>query len=183
MAILGLTMLLLGVVVVVAVTRQADNPPQLTRSFEASAAIHFSYPADWNYYIPVMGVIIAAPDRTLNDGSPGPALTIQRMYPVSVYGSVEGALKEYLDRGPLQKGANWQIIKSPGPTTFQNKPAVAIELRGTDGPENTPMYLRALATTADNTFVYLLIVTVPIDSQAHHQPVLDAILASVEIRE
>lgn len=155
----------------------------LTRHFDKSpTGFEFSYPEDWEYVIPVQGVLLAGFRESVEQGEPGPTFTVQRALPVSIHGSVSGALNAFLEFGPLSTPERWRVVTEEHDGTLEGRPARIIEFEGHD--EGGPMlFVRIIAVEADNTFVYQFILSVPLEMRERYLPTLEAILETVKILE
>ncbi|MBK9122087.1 MAG: hypothetical protein IPM16_03055 [Chloroflexi bacterium] len=159
------------------------EPLPLTQTFDRSpSGFEFKYPTDWDYTIPMQGVLFAGPVDVLG-GVPGPLLVVQRGLPISIPGSLSGALNSYLEAGPLSEPDNWRITIEERDTTLDGRPARVVDLEGSEGPEETRIHSQIIATASDNTFVYMFILTVPASQRDRFEPTLLAMLESVRILE
>lgn len=164
-------------------TPGAGEALPLTQTFDKSpSGFEFKYPTDWDYTIPMQGVLLSGPVEVL-DGVPGPLFVVQRGLPVSIPGSLSAALGSYLETGPLADPDNWRITIEERDTTLDGRPARMVDLEGSDGPEDTRFHSQVIATASDNTFVYLFILTVPVNQRDRFEPTLLAMLDSVRILE
>lgn len=155
----------------------------LTHVFDDSpTGFRLKYPDGWQYIIPIQGVAVIGPGATLRQEELGPSFTVQRNAPLEVFGTLEKALDGYLQSGPLSAG-RWRLLGEMAETTFQGRAAISAELEGTNVKDGAPMHMAITATTAQNTFVYLLIAMTPVEKLKQYRPTLEAILASVEILE
>ncbi len=185
--IIGATIIVFALVVVVFV-RDAQTPPipvalPLTQSFNDSASITFKYPDDWSYAIPAQGLIIVAPNQTINGSEPGPTLTIQRAEPLSTVGTLDAALDRYLQNGPLHTPGRWQVVNAAHAVQFHGQDSRLAELQGSDSASQLTQDTQIIATTSKNQFVYLLITAVPVSKQAAYDPTLAAMRDAVKILE
>ncbi|KXK52622.1 MAG: hypothetical protein UZ13_01159 [Chloroflexi bacterium OLB13] len=159
------------------------EPLPLTRTFDKSpSGFEFKYPTDWDYTIPMQGVLFAGPVDVLT-GSPGPLFAVRRSLPVSIPGSLSAALNSYLETGPLSKPDNWRITVEERDITLDGRPGRIVDLEGAEGPDDTRIHSQVIATTSDNTFVYMFILTVPVSQRDRFEPTLLAMLESVRILE
>jgi len=159
-------------------------PLPLVNTFDDSpTGFSFMYPEDWEYMIPLLGVLVTGPSQTLYQGQPGPTFTVQRIEPISIWGTLENALDSYLQSGPLRQSGRWTIVTPVTTTTLENRDARMVELEGSDGEGAAPLHTRIVATLADNTFVYIFITSVPVDHQNLYASTLQAMLDSVRILE
>jgi hypothetical protein len=106
------------------------------------------------------------------------------MEPLSVYeGSLNTAVERYLNSGPLRVEGRWQIVEEVSTIVFQERDARLVALEGTDVEGGAPLHTRIIATSANNTFVYLFITTVPVERRSVLEPTLEAMLETIEILE
>ncbi len=164
-------------------TRTARMPEALplTKTFDQSpTGFTIQYPDEWTYMIPSTGLMMLGPSEVLYDSQPGPTVTIVRAEPLAVVGDLENALDRYLQNGPLRVSGKWQIITPAQATQLEQRDARVVELKSTDA---MPIRTRIIATSADNTFVYLFVTSVPEDKLASYQPTFEAMLASIHILE
>lgn len=188
---IGIAVTLALVVVVAVVTvfvldAQAvkTRPPVLSKVFDKSpTGFTLRYPDGWEYIIPMVGLMTMGAPETLYQHQPGPTFTVQRTLPLSISGSLDEALNNYLQTGPLRVTGLWDIMGEMSRTTLEGRDARVVELVGSDQSDALRLHTRMIATTADNTFVYLFITTAPESEQAHYEPLFKAILESVEILE
>ncbi len=152
------------------------------RYTESPAAFAFNYPEGWHYQIPQMGVLILAQPATFN-GQPGPTLTIHRSTSLGMYGSLEAALDEYMQRGPLRPEHGWEMVGEIEPVTFKGLEALEVEVQGSEfeGWEN--LHARIIATQPSSLVIYLFVLAAPVDQWEASQPVLTSVLDSVELFE
>jgi hypothetical protein len=159
-------------------------PLPLTETFDDSpTGFSFMYPGEWDYIIPMIGVLVTGPPQTLYEGVPGPTFTVHRLNPLSVLGSLDEALQGYLDSGPLRVPGRWQVTAPASTIVFEGRDARVVELRGSDAEGGAPMHTRMVITAADNTFVYVFITTVPADGRTTYEQTLQAMLDTVRILE
>jgi hypothetical protein len=102
---------------------------------------------------------------------------------LTVLGTLDSALDGYLQTGALRLPGRWQITDPISTILFEARDARMIEMMGSDFEGGAPMHTRIIATSADNTFVYMFITTVPADGRHSHEGTLQAILDSVRILE
>jgi hypothetical protein len=166
---------------------QSPNSPEalpLTRTFDESpTGFTLNYPEEWQYVIPSLGIMLLGPPETLNEGVPGPSLTVQRAEPLSVVGDLDAALERYLSSGPLRVSGQWEITDAAQVIRFDERDARGVELEGSIVEGGVPMHMRIVVTSADNTFVYLIITMMPLERRADLEPTLEAILATLRILE
>jgi hypothetical protein len=155
----------------------------LTQTFDQSSAFTLKYPDGWEYTIPIAGVFLLAPEETLYENQPGPTLTVQRTAPLSVSGSLETALIEYLNGGPLRTPGQWRVTDPIHSIEFHGRDARMVEVEGANNSASPTMHSRIIVTASDNSFVYLFITLMPLTKIEVSLPTLDAMLASVEILE
>lgn len=187
--IIAAAVIFVAVAIAVVFVRDAQTPPTpvalpLTQTFDDSpTGFTLKYPEEWQYIIPAVGVMVMGPPQTLFDNQPGPSLTIQRSYPLSISGSLEGALDSYLQAGPLSQEGLWQITVPIHETMLDNREARTVELKGSNAPGLAQLHTSITATAADNTFVYLVVASSPADRVANFAPTINAIMQTLEILE
>lgn len=176
-----------AIIVLFIVDAQAVKPPTplpLTQTFDQSpTGFTFMYPEGWDYMIPMLGVMVMGAPETLYEGVPGPTFTVHRIEPLTVLGTLDNALQRYLESGPLRVPGQWEIVEPISSITFEGRDARVVELVGADNEANPPTHTRIVVTSADNTFVYVFITTVPVDRKAAYDPTLQAVLDTVRILE
>jgi hypothetical protein len=159
------------------------QPEPLVNTFDRSpTGFSFQYPDGWTYQIPFQGVLLAGLPESLDNTVPGPIFAVQRGLTLNLAGSLSGAIEMYLQDGPLRTDAQWQVTVPEADTTVDGRPARVVELEGAE-QGGTPSHTRIIATAADNTLIYLFIITAPLTDAAQYRPTFDAMLASVEIFE
>jgi hypothetical protein len=182
LAVIGLAL----VAVVLVVTRlpmPLDTLP-LTQVFDDSPqGFTIRYPADWDYTIPIHGLILFGPNATLFQAKPGPTFTIQRLGPLAAFGALEEALDLYLRRGPLREDRLWEQQGQITTTTLRNRPALRVEITGREFQDSPESRVNILATLAQNTFVYVIAMTAPLENWPAVERTLQAMLDSLEILE
>ena len=164
-------------------TALTPQPEPLINTFDRSpTGFSFRYPEGWTYQIPFQGVLLAGLPESLNNSVPGPIFTVQRGLTLNLAGSLSGAIEAYLQEGPLRTEGLWQVTVPEGDMTLDGRPARAIELEGAErgGPAS---HTRIVAAAADNTLIYLFIMTAPVTDATQYRPTFDAMLDSVEIFE
>lgn len=176
-------------VILIVFIRDAQTPPAplalpLTKSFDDSpTGFTLRYPEEWDYFIPVRGLMVLGPPQTIFQGEPGPTLTIQRADPLTVVGTLDAALDRYLALGPLSDETLWKIVEPTRTTTFEGRDARAVDLQGANAEGAPELYTRVIATVADNTFVYLFVLSTPAERRAAFDPTLNAMLETIRILE
>ncbi len=179
---------LAAAVVAVIFIRDAQTPIApaalpLTETFDDSpTGFTLRYPAEWQYIIPVRGVMVLGPSQTLFEDMPGPTLTVQRSDPLTVIETLDAALNRYLQLGPLSS-ALWRVVEPITITTFEGRDARRVALQGANAEGAPELYTRIIATVADNTFVYLFVLSTPSERRADFDPTLDAMLETIRILE
>lgn len=162
----------------------ADSSPALTKTFgDSPSGFTFRYPESWKYFIPIKGLMVAGDPDTLNGDTPGPSFTIQRTEPVSVYDSLDAALDQYLNRGALSPGKQWHKLGEITRTTFLGRDALTVELQGLENAASPEQRVKILATTAQNSFIYYIILSAPVATWETDEPLLKAVLDSLQILE
>ena len=97
---------LAAIVIAVIFIRDAQTPLApvalpLTETFDDSpTGFTLMYPEEWDYVIPVPGVMVMGPPQTLFENEPGPSLTIQRSDPLTVVETLDAVLNRYFQLGP-----------------------------------------------------------------------------------
>jgi hypothetical protein len=155
----------------------------LTQTFTSPTGFTLRYPDNWETAIPMSGLMVAGMRATLYENQPGATFTVQRSQPFEVYGTLDEALDQYLRRGPLRADRAWTVINEITPTTFDGHDALIVDIQGKENEASPELRAHILTTTADNTFVYLLILTAPAADWSAHEPTLRAMLDSLEIIE
>jgi hypothetical protein len=164
--------------------RIASAPAPLVNHFDESpGGFSFDYPDGWRYVIPLPGTLLAAPEDLLNDGVPGPSFTVQRGQPLTISGTVEGALQAYLDNGPLRTPGRWRITEPIAPATLDGRDGLTVVLNGSEANTGEPVETRITAAAADSRFVYLIVTTVPENQRAQFNATLAAMTASIKLLE
>jgi hypothetical protein len=172
------------IVVLALSTRAVNTALALNRTFDKSpTGFTIDYPDEWEYIIPSLGIMVLGPPETLFENQPGPTFTIHRAEPLSVVGSLENALDRYLNSGPLRTPERWEITIATRATQIDQRDALLVELQGADRENAPTLHTRIIVTSADNTFVYFFITTVPSERSASFDLTFDAMLATVRILE
>jgi hypothetical protein len=171
-------------VVLAACTPNTPAAVELSQVFDDSpTGFSFRYPDGWTYVIPMQGMLVLGTPETLNNEQAGPTFTAQRSAPLSVFGSLDAALDQYLQRGPLREGTSWTQLGEITTSTFLGRDARVADLQGKENAASPELRARVLATAAENSLVYLFILTAPVDTWDADGPTLEAVLASVKILE
>lgn len=177
-------LLMMALLMVLAACAQGYGPLPLTKTFDKSpTGFQFDYPDEWDFIIPSQGILMAGPKETLEGAQAGPLFTVLRGLPMSITGSVSGALNMYLERGALTEPDKWRITAEEIDTVVNGRPARLVELQGTDSPELPLTHTRVFALAADNSFVYLIVINVPINLRDRFEPTLNAMLDTVDLLE
>lgn len=156
----------------------------LPNTFDDSpSGFTFRYPEGWTYIIPMQGLLVSAPPETLSQSEAGPTFTIQRTDPLSVYGSLGEALDLYLRRGPLRPDREWRQVGEIERSTFDGRESLIVEIQGRENEVSPELHARVLATTAENSFVYLIVLTAPLEQWQEQEAILFAMLESVRLLE
>lgn len=178
------------VVVAIAVVfiRDAQTAPvpvalPLTQTFDDTESFTLKYPEEWEYIIPTVGVLVMGPPQTLFENEPGPTLTVQRSNPLSISGTLDAALNNYLQSGPFAEEGLWRVTLAAHESTIDQREARIVELQGANLAGAPELHTRITATAADNTFVYMIVTTTPADRVTAFSPTLDAIIATLQILE
>lgn len=186
-AAIGVTLVFAAILIVF--IRDAQTPPApmalpLTKSFnESPTGFTLLYPEEWQYFIPARGLMVMGPPQTIFQGEPGPTLTVQRADPLTVVGTLDAALDRYLSLGPLSNEAQWEVVEPIRVTTFEGRDARAVDLQGANAEGAPELYTRVIATVADNTFVYLIVLSTPAERRDAFDPTLNAMLETIRILE
>lgn len=182
LAVIGLALLVLTLLAARLAAPAGALP--LTQVFDASPqGFTMRYPADWDYSIPMQGLMLLGPQATLFQATPGPTFTVQRLGPLGTFGSLEAALDLYLRRGPLRADRFWQQQGEVSSGAFRDRPALRVEIAGRENADSPESRGRIVATLAQNTFVYIIALTAPLTDWAAVEPTLQAMLDSLEILE
>jgi hypothetical protein len=178
---------ILGLVAITSLLLKRDTPDDslpLTQTFNASpTGFTFRYPDGWVYEIPITGLMVMGKPETIDGNQPGPTFTIQRNNPVSVYASLDEALDQYLRRGPLRSDRQWHKLGDISRSTFLQRDALVVDIEGAENQASPVMRGHIIATTANNTFVYIIIFTAPLETWERDERALRAILGSLQILE
>ncbi|MBN1966069.1 MAG: hypothetical protein JW910_15575 [Anaerolineae bacterium] len=178
-----LSLLLALVVIAVVLVVLANRPSDLPHSYDLSpTTFSFRYPDGWMYQIPEVGILVAAPPETLG-GEAGPSFTVQRSTSLMMQESLMAALDLYLAQGPLRPNRAWELVGEVADLTFNGRPAVMVELAGSEFPDWPQLYTRVVMAEASNRVIYVLAVTTTQEDWEADRPLLESILASVEILE
>ena len=158
------------------------NPelPPLQR-FDLSAAFQFSYPTDWQYRIPQLNLLVAAPPDTISGAMPGPSITIERVA-LPLRSSLEEGLDIYLNNGPLASDDGWQASPAQA-LTIGERPALSSRLTRPSNETNPGMCLEIFITRAQNLFPYIITSSAPLDDCQAYDALFAAIVASISIQE
>ena len=127
-------------------------------------------------------MLLAGLPESLNNTVPGPLFTVQRGQTLNLAGSLSGAIDMYLEAGPLRTEGLWEVTVPETNMMIDGRPARVIELEGTE-PSGVPSHTLVAAVAADNTLIYLFIMTAPLTEAAQFRPTFDAMLASIDIFE
>jgi hypothetical protein len=175
---------LIAVLLVVARLASPVGALSLTQVFDESPqGFTIRYPAEWQYTIPMQGLMLLGPSATLFQARPGPTFTVQRLGPLGTFGSLEEAFDLYLRRGPLREDRFWEQQEEISGFTFDSRPALRVEIAGREFEDSPESRARILATLAQNTFVYVIALTAPQESWSAVEPTLQAMLDSLDILE
>lgn len=185
--VLLVAVIIIVVGVVVVLTRQpstAAGQPELALTFDKSpTGFTLRYPRGWEYVIPMSGLVVLGPPQTLYDNQTGPTFTIQRSDPLSVYGTLDEALDRYLRRGPLRPDRQWAISGDITTSTFLGREARLVDLQGKENAVSPELRAQVVATVAQNSFVYIIVLTAPAADWEQQQPILRAMLDTTQILE
>jgi hypothetical protein len=179
----GLVVLLLVLAAGLFLTSQKDDPALPNQFEDSPTGFTFRYPEGWSYTIPMLGLLVSAPPQTLSQEEPGPTFTVQRNAPLSVYGSLAEALDLYLRRGPLRPDRQWRKISEIAATTFDEREALVVDLQGKENDASPELRAHVLATLADNSFVYVIVLTAPVEQWEQQEKTLWAMLESLKLLE
>lgn len=180
-------LILIFLAAMLAACSTTPTPPpaiELSQTFDDSpTGFSFRYPDGWEYMIPMQGLLIAGKAETLYENQPGATFTIQRGAPLSVHGTLDAALDQYLRRGALSDSRDWKTTTEIQSTTFLGREALQVDLQGKENAASPEQRARIVATIAENTLVYLLVIAAPVETWETDGVLLEAMLASVEILE
>lgn len=158
--------------------------PELTRTFDKSpTGFTLRYPQDWEYLLPMSGLVVFGPPKTLNENQTGSTFTIQRIDPLSVYGTLDEALDRYLRRGPLRPDRQWAKTGDVTTITFLGRDARQVEIQGKENAVSPELRAQVIATVAQNTFVYIVVLTAPSAEWEQQQATLQAMLDTLRLLE
>ena len=181
------TILIIAVGLIVVFTRRSTDTTTtaaLTRTFDKSpTGFTLRYPQDWEYLLPMSGLVVFGTPKTLNENQTGSTFTIQRIDPLSVYGNLDEALDRYLRRGPLRPDRQWAKTGDVTTTTFLGRDARRVEIQGKENAVSPELRAQVIATVAQNTFVYIVVLTAPSAEWEQHQATLQAMLDTLQILE
>ncbi|MFN8373849.1 MAG: hypothetical protein U0694_13365 [Anaerolineae bacterium] len=65
---------------------------------------------------------------------------MQRIEPISIWGTPENALDSYLQSGPLRQSGRWTITTPITTTTLEDRDARMVELEGSDSEGGAAAY-------------------------------------------
>lgn len=177
-----LTVLLIFGLGLLAYVRLSDPARQLTEQFEGPASFTIRYPGEWVSLIPEMGIMVLAEAETLG-GQPGPSVTIKRDSTLMLEGSLTATLETYLARGPEARG-DWERLTDIIPFTLaDNRDAVMIDLQGRELEQDPVMHVRLVIARADNMVVYVVALSAPPATWADNEPLLNAMMDSLQFTE
>lgn len=160
----------------------ASEVPELAYTFRESPAFRMSYPDSWMYQMGQGRLLFGEKDGIFR-GNPGPSIFVFRTDTL-----FEPTLREkfdtYLRRGPL-RGDRFQLVSEITETTFDGRPALEAHVEGRQvGGEESPLYHSYIVITqADNGVVYVIGADVPASMWDENWPLIQAMLATVDIRE
>jgi hypothetical protein len=163
---------------------QSAATPALSQSFN-STSLRFNYPQGWQYSIPDQNIVFLA-DAAVLGQQPGASMTIQRSLRLMTEVSTpEEALALFLQRGPMSAGRDWTLITEAEPRKVNGRAAVAAVLEGAESAGAARMHSEIIVTRVnpDSGAFYVFALSVPLEQWPQTQPVFDAILDSVTIRE
>lgn len=182
--VVGLLVVIAAVVVLVTRSGTPNASDGLTRTFNNSpTGFTLKYPDGWQSIIPMQGLVVFGAPDTLNNTTPGPTFTVQRVEPLSVYGTLDEALDLYLRRGPLRPDRAWAKLGEITKSTFAGRDALTVDIQGKENEVSPELQARVMATTSKNTFVYMIIMTAPAANWDTDEPTLTAMLNSLEMLE
>lgn len=145
-------------------------------------AFTLNYPEDWIHQIPQAGTLIVASPSTLR-GEVGPALVVRRSELLAAVDSLDEALDDYLNNGPLRPNRNWEIVEERIPVTVGGRDALKIELAGSEVPDAPRLHTRVFVARAGNGVVYFMAFSAPEEIWQATLPTIDAITNSMVIIE
>lgn len=175
---------LAGMILFFAATRPTSAPgvDPLVNTFDDTPAFTFDYPEGWVVSNIFQGVLVAGLPESLDDSVPGPVFTVQRTLTSGITGDLSGAIAMYLEAGPQRQPGMFEITMPETDTTIDGRPGRVIELEGAE-PGGIAMHSRVAAVEADNSFIYLFIMSLPRRQRDAYRATFDLILDSVRIFE
>jgi hypothetical protein len=180
----GVLLAVTAIVLLAARTKSPATQDTLTRTFTGSpTGFTVRYPDGWQSIIPMTGLVIFGAPDTLDNVEPGPSFTVQRTDPLSVYGTLDEALDLYLRRGPLRPDRSWKPLGEIVRSAFAGRDALSVDIQGKENEGSPEMRAHIVITTAQNTFVYIFVLTAPADEWAAYEPTLSAMLNSLHMLE
>ncbi len=163
-----------------------DALPPLTQTFDRSAAFAMSYPETWYAELLDLGLLLFAEIETLfnpDDPQPGPSIVVYRTKTLTSYPLEEG-LERYLDQGPLRND-HFALVGKITPATLDGYDARAAVVEGREfsNPDNPLMRSYILAVKISKEVFYIFSASAPAEDWEEDWPLMQAILASADIRE
>ncbi len=154
----------------------------LPLSFESNG-FRISYPDRWQHQIPQTNLFFLVSPEVFSQ-EPGASMVVQRIVRMSGGAeTLEELLTIYMDSGPLRSGTSWSVIEDITEIIFDDREAVTVALEGADDAESEQLRSEIILTRADNSIIYALVMTAPLEQWELVQPEFSAILASVELLE
>jgi hypothetical protein len=182
--VIGLLVVIAAVALLLSRTGTPSASDGLSRTFNNSpTGFTLKYPEGWQAVIPMQGLVLFGAPDTLNNVEPGPSFTVQRVEPLSVYGTLDEALGLYLRRGPLRSDRSWAKLGEIAKTTFDGRDALTVDIQGKENEASPELRARVMAATSKNTFVYVIIMTAPAATWDADEPTMTAMLNSMAMLE
>lgn len=168
-----------------------ERPPALAPALplmaayeQSPTALFFRYPQGWQYNIPRVNILLLGP-QALFEMEPTAHIVVHRNLGLISEESLHAMLDTYLRRGPLHGKHGWRQLGEREEIQFSGRPALKIAFQGRDiaAIESEELHSEIIVTQAENKMAYIFVATVPLAERAQFAATLDAILASVQIRE
>ncbi|MCB9459705.1 MAG: hypothetical protein H6670_08650 [Anaerolineaceae bacterium] len=180
---IALIVALAGIVLGLMNSQKAASGVTLSERFENSASIHFSYPAGWQFVIPEQNIIFLGSPEVLNQEI-GASITIQRsLRLMTEVETLDDALTLFLERGPLADGPAWEVIEAARAIQIDGRDARITVLEGADIEGAERLRSEIAVTESDSGVYYVFAATAGIAQWPETEPIIQAILDSVDILE
>jgi hypothetical protein len=163
------------------------EPPSLDITFDQTPVFTLQFSDTWMYQIGE-GLIVFGEASSVFKGLPGPSISVNRpgaSFALTLDGlTLANAMDTYLRRGPL-RGDHFAMLDEVTSIAFDGREALSVTVEGreVDVEDEPLMRVYIVATQANNGEYYFISASTLAERWDQDWPLMEAMLATVDIRE